>query len=338
MRVVVVVQALAGAHPCEEPPVVRGVREVLTTAPVAESVDQGCEHEDVQHGVDETGNEARPEADRHTQQGQANAHARETAGEHPVEAILGQIRRERGNRVRVPALPDVVVDIEELNVPEAEQPGAMGIALAVRKGVVLAVHGHPLLPALAGGEPQNDAKDDLNHRVQAQGAVRECPMQVDRRGEDGDLGQRHRHDENRPHSVHAGSFLRGGRPAAARGSDELEMRRDTTSSWSGWPYATSGSTPWKRGSAGGPGGPGAQGQPHLPEPARPTADGARDVRGGASLKTAGRPPPPDGGTGHSPSPPPEMLELARPCERSWPEDPWGHGSLRTPPGRLPRDS
>ena len=88
-------------------------------------------------------------------------------GEHrPIETILGQIRGERGEGVRVPALPGVVIDVEELDAPEAEQPRAVRVSLAVGEGVVLAMNGDPLLSALSGGQPQNGAKDDVGDRVE----------------------------------------------------------------------------------------------------------------------------------------------------------------------------
>jgi hypothetical protein len=59
--------------------------------------------------VGEAGDEARPEPDDDTQQGQADADAQEAAGEQrAIETILGEIRGEGGDGVRVPAFPDVV--------------------------------------------------------------------------------------------------------------------------------------------------------------------------------------------------------------------------------------
>ena len=65
----------------------------------------------------------------------------------------------------------------------------MGVALAVGEGVVLAVYRHPLLTALAGGEPEHRPTGELRRRVESQGPVRQTPMQVDRGDEHGHLRQ-----------------------------------------------------------------------------------------------------------------------------------------------------
>src|SRR5262245_25906498 len=96
MGVMVVVEALAARDPGEESPVGRRVVVVPATTPVAERVDQGREHEDIQDCMQESGNEAGPEADQHTERAQADGEAEDTAGEeHPIEAIGPEVRSKR---------------------------------------------------------------------------------------------------------------------------------------------------------------------------------------------------------------------------------------------------
>jgi len=121
---------------------------------VSEAVDERGEHEHVEHGVQDERRHPGPHAQRETEQAAAEPQPRPAVREdQPVQAVLGDVGGEAAQRLRLPGFAGVVVDVEELHAPEAEQPGAVRIALAVGEGVVLAMDRHPLLPALAGGEP-----------------------------------------------------------------------------------------------------------------------------------------------------------------------------------------
>src|SRR5712691_9722094 len=68
MRVMVVVQTLAGRQPGEGSRIIRGVAEVLPPSPVPEAVDQRREHEDIQHRVHQPGRETDLDSEHHAQQ------------------------------------------------------------------------------------------------------------------------------------------------------------------------------------------------------------------------------------------------------------------------------
>ena len=162
MRVMVVVEALAAGEPGQQPPVGGGVLEVPAAAPVAEGVDQGRDHEDVGARVQEPGGQTGPQTDERAQQAQPDPEAQEAVGEEqPIEPIGPEVGSERLQRFHVARFAHVIRDVEELDAPEAEQPGAVRIALTVGEGVVLAMDRDPLLPALARGQPQHDAEADV---------------------------------------------------------------------------------------------------------------------------------------------------------------------------------
>jgi hypothetical protein len=75
-------------------------------------------------------------------------------------------------------------------MPETQQPRAVGISLSVGEGVVLAMHGDPLTPTLAGGEPEQSTATRVRDRIQSLRAMRKPAVEIDGRGDDGDLGQR----------------------------------------------------------------------------------------------------------------------------------------------------
>ena len=78
--------------------------------------------------------------------------------EQAIEPVGPKIRREGLQRFRVARLAHVVRDVEELDAPEAEQARAVRVALAIGEGVVLAMDGHPLLPALPVVSHSDDAE------------------------------------------------------------------------------------------------------------------------------------------------------------------------------------
>jgi hypothetical protein len=119
--------------------------------------------------------------------------AKRSLGEDPaVPPVLADVLRPAGQRLRVPRLADVVVDVAELDLPEAVDERAVRVLLSVGEGVVLAVDGDPLAAILAGGDPQDDPEEEVSDRMQSQRAMRQSPVQVDRGRKHGGLGHDHR--------------------------------------------------------------------------------------------------------------------------------------------------
>lgn len=112
-------------------------------------------------------------------------------------------------------------------MPETQQPRAVGVALPVREGVMLAMHRDPLPPTLPRGEPEQRPTTPIRDRMQSQCAMGESSVQVDRRRDDGDLGQRQRYQRRDPdgmqHRVNATSRSKSRR--AAPGEDPASGRR-----------------------------------------------------------------------------------------------------------------
>src|SRR4030095_12755423 len=134
----VIVQTLAAREPGQEAPVGRGVVEVPGAAAVAQCVDEGRDNEHVQNGMQESRNDAGPEAE-----------AEDAVGEgHPMEPIRPEVRGKHLEGLLVARLAHVVGDVEQLDTPEAQEPGAVWVTLAVCEGMVLAMNGDPFPPGL----------------------------------------------------------------------------------------------------------------------------------------------------------------------------------------------
>ncbi len=78
----------------------------------------------------------------------------------------------------------------------------MRVPFPVGERVVLSVHGHPFLPALPGGEPQEHSEDDVGNRVYDERPVSETTMQIDRGRDHGHLGQGEGDEHNETHLGH----------------------------------------------------------------------------------------------------------------------------------------
>jgi hypothetical protein len=138
---------------------------------------------------------------------QADPEAEEAVGEEQaIEPVGPKIRRKGLQRFRVARRAHVVRDVEELHAPEAEQVRAVRVALAIGEGVVLAMDGHPLLPALSRRQPQHDAKGQVGQGVHPQRPVRQRAVQIDGRRHDGHLGDHDANDQHGPHARHAEAF------------------------------------------------------------------------------------------------------------------------------------
>jgi hypothetical protein len=85
------------------------------------------------------------------------------------------------------------VDVEDDTGPEdaidAEDARAVRIVFGLALGVVLAMDRGPLLRDHAGREPQPEAEEVADDRMQVQGAVRLAAVEIDRDGGDRDLDE-----------------------------------------------------------------------------------------------------------------------------------------------------
>src|SRR4029450_294643 len=123
----VIVQTLAAREPGQEAPVGRGVVEVPGAAAVTQCVDEGRDDEHVQNGMQESRNEAGPEADQRTEQAQPESEAEDAVGEeHPIEPIRPEVRGKHLDGLLVAPLAHVVGAVEQWDTPEAQEPGLCG--------------------------------------------------------------------------------------------------------------------------------------------------------------------------------------------------------------------
>ena len=107
-------------------------------------------------------------------------------------------------RLCVARLASVQRDVAALHLEPAEQHGGVRVALDVGEGVVLAVYGHPLTWADAGGDPHQEAERLGDRAFEGDCPVGERPVQVHRRGHEARRTRR----RNRPADS-------GRRPAAS---------------------------------------------------------------------------------------------------------------------------
>src|SRR5262249_5933304 len=76
------------------------------------------------------------------------------------------------NRFLVPGFFDVVIDVPELDRPEAHERGAVWIALRVRERMVLTVNGDPFFGREAGREPEGEAEHPFDRRMEGERTMR----------------------------------------------------------------------------------------------------------------------------------------------------------------------
>jgi len=72
---------------------------------------------------------------------------------------------------------------------DAEDARAVRVVHGLALGVVLAMDRRPLLRDHAGGEPQPEAEEVADDRVQVERTVRLAPVEIDRDGGDRDLDE-----------------------------------------------------------------------------------------------------------------------------------------------------
>ena len=117
----------------------------------------------------------------------------------PIEPVVGKVAGEDPQGLRIASLARVVIRVEQQHAPDAQQPRAVWITHAVGEGVMLAMHGHPLLTLLSGGEPEHDPEERVGRRVHDQRSVGQSAVQIDGGREHGDLGQHDAHDRCAQH-------------------------------------------------------------------------------------------------------------------------------------------
>ena len=125
---VVVVQALAAGEPGEHAQVGgRVVGEVSPAPPVAEAVDRRGQHEEVEHEVGH-GQEQPPGGaqDQHGRRDADHPAERALVEEHAVPHVDPDVLGPAGEGLGVAGLANVVIDVPELDLPEAVTSGLWG--------------------------------------------------------------------------------------------------------------------------------------------------------------------------------------------------------------------
>ena len=192
--VVVVVPALA-ARDERQPADVAG--RVVVGAPAEAVADRvhGAAEAEVEDRVGEGGDQAPDRAEQHDQHADAEAEADEGVVEHvPVPPVGRHVLGVAANRLRVAGLAPVQGGVGELDPDPAEQLGRVRIALHVGVGVVLAVDRHPLPGLDADGDPHDEPEGEGQRRPEPDGPVGGGAVQVDRRGQVGELGDGETHE------------------------------------------------------------------------------------------------------------------------------------------------
>jgi hypothetical protein len=114
------------------------------------------------------------------------------------QPVFRDVRREGSDGLGIARLPDVVVDVQELDTPDTEQPRAVRVPCPVRERVVFSMDGDPLPAALSRREPEHRPKTHIRDGMQPHGSMREPPVQVHRRRDDGHLSERQGDEQNDP--------------------------------------------------------------------------------------------------------------------------------------------
>src|SRR3989338_84302 len=180
MGVMIVVERFASRKPGENRQVIRGVWEVLRSAPMTKSVDERRENEHIKNSVQNRNQNPGLPAEAEDQEAGANAGSRPAIGEKkPVPAILWDIRSELRDCFGALCLAEIVEHVEKLTPPEPKKLGTMRVTLAIGEGVMLAVHSHPLPPILPREKPKRRTKHELEPRTQRHRPMRQPPMQID---------------------------------------------------------------------------------------------------------------------------------------------------------------
>ena len=183
--VVVVVEALAAGHPCEDARVVRRVVEVLPAVPVSDAVDERRHDEHVQQGVAAGHGAAdrRPEENHQPRDAEAESHP--APREHQaVKPVLEHIGCETSERLGVARFAGIVQGVEQLHAPQPDQLGTVRVAVPIGVRVVLPVNRHPFAAVLSRGEPQHETEHDVRGAMHADGPMRQGAMEI-HRGRDG---------------------------------------------------------------------------------------------------------------------------------------------------------
>ena len=116
----------------------------------------------------------------------------------PVHRVGRKVWRESLERLGPPRFSRVVVHVEALDPPEADQLRAVWVARAVREGVMLTMDCDPLLTDLTGGHPQDRAKNEIGHGADAERPVGQGAVKINRRREDGNLGDGNSSTRDKP--------------------------------------------------------------------------------------------------------------------------------------------
>lgn len=221
--VMIVVPAFAGGEPGDKTEISGGVVEVAFAEGVIGAVDDGVQ-ENVEAGLNNESDAAPERAEEQHKNGDAEENADDAEAQNvAVKPIVANVRSERSQRFGIFCLAVVVINIAEQNAPKALEHGTMRIALDVSVTVMLAMHSDPFLRVDSGPQPELQAHRESNDGVKVNTTMSESAMQIDARGERGELND-HNYSHNGIQEVYQKTLI----PCASSfesGQPRIDWRR-----------------------------------------------------------------------------------------------------------------
>jgi hypothetical protein len=186
---VVVVKALT-RHKPGQPLIVRGQVVVRPLTPFVPNRVDCAAAENVGRCVDRSSDQPDFPAEHANQERDACGEAQKrVVEEQPVPTIAWQITGVAGHCVGVAGHPSVENGISELNRREPEDGRGVRVTILVGKGMMLAMHRHPLAGPGARCHPDHDSARKGDRGLELHSSMGERAVEVDRRDDKGHLGR-----------------------------------------------------------------------------------------------------------------------------------------------------
>ncbi len=176
---------------------------------MAEPVDRRGEHENVEDEMSHDHEDAPHRTKDPHRQDQPEDATKRSLGENPaIPPIRWDVLSPTRDSLRIPRFADVVVDVPELDLPEAVNERAMRVLFRISESVMLSVHGDPLATILSRGDPEDQPEEKIRDRMESQSAMRQTPVEIDRSRVHSRLGNDQRKADCNQHTEHGDHSFR----------------------------------------------------------------------------------------------------------------------------------